>query len=711
MKKCIKKSIIILVTIVLILYFNVVTVKSNNDSQLIFIQKGVNINLKDSIKRSTYNKLLAGNENLGSNYNLSENYNIIVKNQKQTGSCWAFAYTSMIETTIKDNNEYSPMHIEYSISDIYNKDIGAGGSFLMALVYAASETGPIYEKDFKFDSVYDEEKNSRENYYLTDKSKISLDKYLPEARIEDESFFPQIYKSYNEDGSIKYKSSNSYSLSSNTKTYTENEVKSIRNLIKKHIKEDGGVCASFYTDIGITENGEFISEGGYYDSVNKSFYSEGNGIFFSKSPNHAVTIVGWDDSFSKNDFAEGNKPENDGAYIVLNSYGKEFGDNGYFYVSYDDYAIEQQILGINEIVKIDRSSKVVKHTYQYDELGMNDAIGSNSLDSLYAANVFSRKNATSVETLNEVALYLDKAEGIEIYINPSSDDKKDCKLVATYTGEKALDAGYHILKFPSPIKLTGNKFVVKIKYINKEGPTIPLESNYKSCGIDANEEILKLYENAKSNQGESFISTDGTNWNDIYNFKIGNAIYKDSNVCIKAFTTEQSGEEEIKNTSVTGVILDKTNLSMQVGDKSNLIATIKPENAVNKNVKWTSSDENIVTVSENGIITAKSIGIATITVTTEDGKFSASCKITVSEKKNTDDDIYKDDTSDKKDNKTENTEKTEIKDAQNTDKRDSGEAKSPLPQTGSKSIIGVVIIVLVLFIVIYIKCKKFKDIK
>lgn len=59
----------------------------------------------------------------------------------------------------------------------------------MGLVYAASEKGPIYERDFKMDSVYDEEKNSKENFYLSDKSTISLDKYSPEARIEDLTFF------------------------------------------------------------------------------------------------------------------------------------------------------------------------------------------------------------------------------------------------------------------------------------------------------------------------------------------------------------------------------------------------------------------------------------------------------------------------------------------------------------------------------------------
>ena len=56
---------------------------------------------------------------------------------------------------------------------------------------------------------------------------------------------------------------------------------------------------------------------------------------------HAVLIIGWDDNYSKENFAEGiHKPDNNGAYICLNSYGKDYGKNGTFYVSYEDIFIE-----------------------------------------------------------------------------------------------------------------------------------------------------------------------------------------------------------------------------------------------------------------------------------------------------------------------------------------------------------------------------------
>ena len=79
---------------------------------------------------------------------------------------------------------------------------------------------------------------------------------------------------------------------------------------------------------------------------------------------------------------------------------------------------------------------------------------------------------------------------------------------------------------------------------------------------------------------------------------------------------------------VTGVSLSHTALSHTKGDTKTLIATVVPDNATNKNVTWKSSNETIVTVSD-GTITAKAAGSASITATTEDGGFTASCTVTV----------------------------------------------------------------------------------
>ena len=106
-------------------------------------------------------------------------------------------------------------------------------------------------------------------------------------------------------------------------------------------------------------------------------------------------------------------------------------------------------------------------------------------------------------------------------------------------------------------------------------------------------------------------------------------------ICIPCYnkTTKQIGFWEAahftaKNVAVTGVTLDNSTLSIAVGKTATLNATVTPSNATNKNLSWKSSKESVATV-ENGVVTAVSEGEAKITVTTEDGNYSAFCVVTV----------------------------------------------------------------------------------
>ncbi len=84
-----------------------------------------------------------------------------------------------------------------------------------------------------------------------------------------------------------------------------------------------------------------------------------------------------------------------------------------------------------------------------------------------------------------------------------------------------------------------------------------------------------------------------------------------------------------KPVAVTGVTLDKNTLSIKSGEKETLTANIIPNNATNENLIWKSSDESIVTVDKNGLVTGVKKGTATITVTTEDGNYSDTCTVSV----------------------------------------------------------------------------------
>ena len=82
--------------------------------------------------------------------------------------------------------------------------------------------------------------------------------------------------------------------------------------------------------------------------------------------------------------------------------------------------------------------------------------------------------------------------------------------------------------------------------------------------------------------------------------------------------------------SVTGVTLSTNTLSIKTGETANLTANIRPSNATNKNVTW-STNNNAVASVNNGVVTANSVGQATIRVITEDGNYSDSCIVTVSQ--------------------------------------------------------------------------------
>ena len=82
---------------------------------------------------------------------------------------------------------------------------------------------------------------------------------------------------------------------------------------------------------------------------------------------------------------------------------------------------------------------------------------------------------------------------------------------------------------------------------------------------------------------------------------------------------------------VTGVTLDKQTLSILLdsGETKTLVATVAPADAADKRISWASSDESIATVNENGVVTAVAAGTTTITVTTIDGGYTATCEVTV----------------------------------------------------------------------------------
>ena len=574
------------------------------------------LSIEDSMKKSEYNKLISvGDSELGSYYKTT---GCIVKNQQHSNLCWAFSFTSALESSIskkynKTSTEFSPLYIDYNASNIFTKHIGDGAMFEVALGTATSKYGSEYESNMPFSTYYNEETNSGDDFYLS-YNNVNPSTLQSRIKINKTHSFANIFKSYS-DGTITYKDSAKF-IGANT--YTDEQVNAIRQQIKNSIKEHGAVAS--------------------YTYLKEAYYNADKSAFFCDSilnSDHAITIVGWDDNFSKTNFKDGKQPIHDGAYIVLNSWGTDFGENGYYYISYDDAHIEQYVYCINDVQDFSEEEKDYNNLYEYDELGqslwftyINDDRTDYSSQG-YLANTFTRKDTSKDEYLTEVGVYVPITEGIEIYVDHENADKVGYELVGSYTGSNALEPGYHSLKLANPIKIDGDSFAVIVKYVNSNGAMCSVECNLEQSGISDEEDY---YSKATANLGESYISNDGSNWTDINQYKlyISSTEYvtlQNTNACIKAFTSTEDAPEN-PFVAVTGVEISEESITLNEGNTANVVATVSPSNATNKNITWTSSDESIATI-ENGVITAVSEGTAVITVTTVDGSKTDSCTVTV----------------------------------------------------------------------------------
>ena len=449
-------------------------------------------NVRANAKTGVVNRLkyLLKTPTLPSKYDLRDYIDIEVKNQLSTEECWAFSANSSLETYLDKRGEkynFSERHIEYDTVNNFldatneyglNRTPGEGGYVTTAFTYYSRGRGPILEEDMPF-------KNNELPISINE-----LPVNVAIKKVDNMIYFPNIYK-YRENDCIVYKDANNVE-------YTPSQVEEIRNRIKEHIINYGAVS----TDV-------------FAQNIGVSAYVENNNLY----QNHTVTIIGWDDEYSKNNFNfRGHKPDNDGAYIVLNSWGNDWGDNGVYYISYDDAFIESQARGITSISDIEYDN-----IYQYD---ISEMFG--GYDVKYSANIY---NCTENEKVTEVMIGSIGEQTCDIYINTTSGNLNISNL-RKIASDVELKAGYNTIKITEDVQLEkGNRFAVVVE----------LKEDYEGIGAEYN---IGDAGNAISNPGESFISTNGTNWQDIY---VANDM---SNISIKVYT--KADEKSIEISDIAG---------------------------------------------------------------------------------------------------------------------------------------------------------------
>jgi C1A family cysteine protease len=293
--------------------------------------------------------------------------------------------------------------------------------------------------------------------------------------------------------------------------FLENFQRSTDDVRKRLIYEYGGISVGLKVETA-SENSP------YYNKDTNAWYFNGR----ETRPDHAVLLVGWDDDFPRTNFRADNMPGGNGAWLAKNSWGQEFGDDGFFWISYED-------LGVGDgTAFIAGESDNYDINYGYDHLGWCNSIGQDYPQSYTAwmANVF--KSSAAREALEAISFYTtSNGASYEIYIytniTNSSNPTGGVQAAAVQTGTEDF-AGYHTVKLKQAVNLPANTTFSVVVKMTTPGFSYPIPVECKLLGYSSKAVI---------EGGVSFASLDGKSWMDTALGEAGEI----GNVCLRAFTS------------------------------------------------------------------------------------------------------------------------------------------------------------------------------
>ncbi|MBQ8412597.1 MAG: hypothetical protein IJX12_03185, partial [Lachnospiraceae bacterium] len=397
-----------------------------------------------------------------------------VRDQGRYGTCWAFASLGALETTLLPQQTSIFSTDHMSICNSYNLGLNSGGEHTMSIAYLAAWQGPVYEAD---DPYGDGMSNPN----------LQAVCHLEEAIVINDRDF---------------------------------------DIIKSAIFRYGAIETSLYSQM---EYGDSFSK--YYSNDNCSYYYNGDEV-----PNHDVVVVGWDDEYPKENFTH--QPEGDGAFICKNSWGEEFGEDGYFYVSYYDANICNKAVVYTRVGDVDNYDKI----YQSDMLGWIGQLGYGKEDA-YFANVYT---AGEREELSAVSFYATgKDTEFEIYVVKNFKNTDSFAEREFVVAGSTKYAGYYTVPFPEGIRLQDNERYAVVVKIKTPGAVHPIAIEYDVDERTSNFDIT---------DGEGYISLYGELWHN-------SEASENCNVCLKAFTNyvNEDGSTTTDNTlNDSGVISIET---------------------------------------------------------------------------------------------------------------------------------------------------------
>ena len=266
---------------------------------------------------------------------------------------------------------------------------------------------------------------------------------------------------------------------------------------------------------------DFISDG--FNITNSSYYYPVEISDETTNNRHCVNVIGWNDNFSTELFNENNRPVRSGAWLVRDSHGTEWGQSGYFWLSYAQSNL------LFAVLTVDDADRNLIH-YGYDDLGhCCDFAGA------WAANVFPAEDET--RNLIEIGYYTLEdliSTDFSIYTYdtlPSSGDIVKGNKIFSVQAD-ALYRGYHTLELEESVNIPAGKYFSIVMHV--------MNPTSDSGIIAAETRIEGDTVRAITLDGQSHFSTDGITWIDGAKMTDESGEHIIMNACIKAFCRKNS---------------------------------------------------------------------------------------------------------------------------------------------------------------------------
>lgn len=271
--------------------------------------------------------------------------------------------------------------------------------------------------------------------------------------------------------------------------------------IKWAVYQYGGVSTSIYANVGNSN----LNKSSDYNSRTNAYCYRG-----TQEPNHDVVIIGWDDDYKASNFSV--RVPGDGAFICQNSWGKNFGEDGVFYISYYDTHVGAQSVAYTRVEDADNYDSI----YQSDRCGWVGSLGYNK-EKIMAANVYT---ADQTEMITAAGFYaLGKNTSYQIYMVPEYRGVASLADRTPVASGKVEQKGYYTVDFDHPVLVDkGDRFAVVI-LLETPGSTLPMAIEYRSGEKTAQVDVM---------DGEGYISNNGLDWERVETKANGN-------LCLKAY--------------------------------------------------------------------------------------------------------------------------------------------------------------------------------